>query len=62
MLESKLEKGRGAVATILTQQGTLRVGDYFIAGRTTGRVSSMVDSYGQRILKQDHLTSASCRF
>jgi translation initiation factor IF-2 len=49
VLESKLEKGRGAVATVLTQQGTLRVGDYFVAGNATGRVSSLVDSFGQRI-------------
>ncbi len=49
VLESKLEKGRGAVATILTQQGLLKVGDYFIAGKTAGKVSSMVDSYGQRL-------------
>jgi|GEM_PF-1165607 len=49
VLESKLEKGRGAVATVLTQQGILRVGDYFVSGNTTGRVSSLVDSSGQRI-------------
>ena len=48
VLESKLEKGRGAVATILTQHGTLSVGDFFLAGKTTGRVSSLVDSYGNR--------------
>jgi translation initiation factor IF-2 len=49
VLESKLEKGRGPVATILTQQGLLKIGDHFIAGKTTGKVSSMVDSYGQRL-------------
>ncbi len=49
VLESKLEKGRGAVATILTHYGTLAVGDYFVAGKTTGKVSSMVDSYGNKI-------------
>lgn len=49
VLESKLEKGRGVVATILTQHGVLRVGDYFTAGKTTGKVSSMVDSFGHRI-------------
>lgn len=49
VLESKLEKGRGVVATILTQHGVLKVGDYFTAGRTTGKISSMVDSFGTRI-------------
>lgn len=49
VLESKLEKGRGVVATILTQHGVLKVGDYFTAGKTTGKISSMVDSFGQRI-------------
>lgn len=49
VLESKLEKGRGPVATILTQHGVLKVGDYFVAGKTTGKVSSMVDSFGSRI-------------
>lgn len=49
VLESKLEKGRGVVATILTQHGLLKVGDYFTAGKITGKISSMVDSFGQRI-------------
>lgn len=49
VLESKLEKGRGVVATILTQHGVLKVGDYFTAGRTTGKISSMVDSFGHRV-------------
>ena len=51
VLESKLEKGRGPVATILTQQGLLKIGDHFVAGKTTGKVSSMVDSYGQRVIE-----------
>lgn len=49
VLESKLEKGRGPVATILTQHGILKIGDHFVAGKTTGKVSSMVDSFGSRI-------------
>lgn len=49
VLESKLEKGRGSVATILLQQGTLKIGDYFIAGSVSGRVSSMIDSYGKQL-------------
>jgi translation initiation factor IF-2 len=49
VLESKLEKGRGSVATILLQQGSLKIGDYFIAGSVSGRVSSMIDSYGKQL-------------
>jgi translation initiation factor IF-2 len=49
VLESKLEKGRGPVATLITNQGTLKIGDYFLCGKTTGRVSSMIDSSGARI-------------
>lgn len=49
VLESQIEKGRGIVATVLTQHGTLKIGDYFVAGKTTGKISSMVDSYGQRV-------------
>ncbi len=51
VLESTLEKGRGVVATVLCHQGTLKVGDYFSAGRTTGRVSSLIDSFGKRVMK-----------
>ncbi len=51
VLESKLEKGRGAVATIICRHGKIKIGDYFIAGNTTGRVSSMVDSLGKRVQK-----------
>ncbi len=49
VLESKLEKGRGPVATVICQHGILKVGDYFAAGEVTGRVSSMVDSDGKPI-------------
>ena len=49
VLESHLEKGRGPVATIICQHGTLKVGDYFAAGESTGRVSSLVNSEGKRI-------------
>ncbi|MGC2310781.1 MAG: translation initiation factor IF-2 [Candidatus Babeliaceae bacterium] len=49
ILESKLEKGRGPVATVICQNGILHVGDYFIAGSVRGKVSSLVDSYGNRI-------------
>lgn len=49
VLESKLEKGRGPVATIILQQGYLRIGDTFIAGDTTGKVSSLLDSHNQSL-------------
>ncbi len=49
ILESHLEKGRGPVATVLCLHGMLRVGDYFAAGETTGRVSSLVNSIGERV-------------
>jgi translation initiation factor IF-2 len=51
ILESKLEKGRGAVATIISQHGKLKVGDYIVSGSTGGRVSSIVDSHGARIME-----------
>ena len=49
VLEAKLEKGRGPVATFLSQHGKLSVGDFFVAGSTTGRVSSLIDSHGARV-------------
>ena len=49
VLESKLEKGRGFVATVICQHGQLHVGDFFKAGSITGKVSSLVDSYGKRV-------------
>lgn len=51
VLESGIEKGRGAVATVILHTGTLHVSDYFRAGNTRGKVSSLVDSYGKRIQK-----------
>lgn len=49
VLESKMEKGRGSVATVLLQQGNLKIGDYFISGHSTGRVSSLLNSYSQNL-------------
>ena len=49
VLESKLEKGRGPVATIICQHGILHVGDYFVCGSTQGKVSSLVDFAGKRV-------------
>lgn len=49
VIEAKMEKGRGAVATVLVRQGTLRVGDVFIAGSNWGRVRAMLDGHGKRL-------------
>jgi len=46
VLESKMEKGRGAVATVICRNGTLRVGDFFSVGDTYGKVISLRDSAG----------------
>lgn len=50
VLEAKLDKGRGAVATILVQNGTLKVGDPFIVGSIFGRVRAMFDDRGKSII------------
>ena len=47
VIESSLEKGRGAVATVLVQQGTLRPGDALLAGREYGRVRAMFNEHGK---------------
>ena len=49
VLEAKLERGRGPVATVLVQRGTLRVGDVFVAGGEWGRVRALVDERGQAL-------------
>lgn len=51
VLESKMEKGRGVVATVICHDGILRVGDYFIAGDVRGKVSSLIDSWGKRVME-----------
>jgi len=49
IVEAKLERGRGSVATILVQNGTLKVGDIFVAGSEWGRVRALLDDRGQQI-------------
>lgn len=49
VVESKLDKGRGAVATLLVQNGTINVGDSIIVGTTYGRIRAMFDDKGKKI-------------
>lgn len=49
VIEGELDKGRGAVATVLVQKGTLRVGDYLICGVNLAKVRAMTDYRGRRV-------------
>jgi len=51
IVEAKLDRGRGPVATVLVQEGVLKVGDAFVCGTEYGRVRAMVDSWGSRVEK-----------
>lgn len=46
VLEAKMEKGRGDVATVICHQGVLRVGDYFLCGNTQGKVTALINAQG----------------
>ena len=48
VIEASLDKGRGPVATVLVQSGTLKVGDVVLAGQTSGRVRAMLDENGRQ--------------
>ncbi|CAK8717340.1 MAG: bacterial translation initiation factor 2 (bIF-2) [Candidatus Electronema aureum] len=49
VIEAQLHKGRGPVATVLVQEGTLRPGDYFIAGQFSGKVRSLMNERGEQV-------------
>ncbi|MCW5891891.1 MAG: translation initiation factor IF-2 [bacterium] len=49
IVEARLDRGRGPVATVLVQQGTLKVGDAFVCGTEHGRIRAMVDDKGHRV-------------
>ena len=49
IIEGRLDRGRGPVATVLVQRGTLKAGDIFVAGATMGRVRAMFDDLGRKV-------------
>jgi translation initiation factor IF-2 len=49
VIEAKLDKGRGPVATVLVRKGTLKVGDIFVVGAESGKVRALIDDKGQNI-------------
>jgi len=51
VIEAKLDKNRGPVATVLVQNGTLNIGDFFVVGNTHGKVRTMMDEKGKNLKK-----------
>ncbi|MDP8914093.1 MAG: translation initiation factor IF-2, partial [Pseudomonadota bacterium] len=49
VIEAKLDKGRGPLATVLVQRGTLKVGDIFVVGAISGKVRAMIDDKGKQV-------------
>jgi translation initiation factor IF-2 len=49
VIEAKLDKGRGPLATVLVQRGILRVGDVFVVGAASGKVRAMIDDHGRQV-------------
>lgn len=52
VIEARVERGLGTLATTLIQRGTIRVGDYFVAGSTSGKVRALLDTDGKSRLKE----------
>jgi len=59
LIEASLDKGRGYISTILVQSGTLRIGDYMLAGPYSGKVRALLDERGKRIEEAGPATPAS---
>ena len=51
IVESKVQQGKGSTATVLIQEGSLKVGDFFVAGPSYGKVRAMNDDLGKKIIK-----------
>ena len=49
VVEAKLDKGRGSLATVLVQRGTLKVGDVIVVGPASGKVRAMIDDHGRQV-------------
>ncbi len=60
VVEAQLDKGRGYVSTILVQAGTLRVGDYVLAGKNHGKIRAMYDERGKQIKEAGTFISSIC--
>jgi translation initiation factor IF-2 len=56
IIEAKLDRGRGPVATVLIQSGTLRMGDVFVSGTFTGKVKALLNDMGKKIKEADPAT------
>lgn len=59
VVEAYLDKGRGYVSTILVQAGTLRIGDYVLAGKNSGKIKAMQDERGHEVLEAGPSTPVS---
>jgi len=59
VVEAQLDKGRGYVTTILVQAGTLKIGDYMLAGKNSGKVKAMFDDKGRKLKKAGPSTPVS---
>ena len=59
VVEALLDKGRGYVSTILVQEGTLKIGDYMLAGKNSGKVKAMFDERGNNMLQAGPSTPVS---
>src|SRR3546814_14610542 len=67
VIEAKLDKGRGPVATVLVNRGALRVGDVFVVGAESGKVRALIDDKGRPVREAgpsvpgEEIGRASCR-